>query len=145
MGQLTVTKMLRRLRISAVIALVIYFLSTSLIIADCRRLSGGEGTEDSGSASDEGIPHQYYNSSLKAVPSSAAQVKYRSHLMNHRHCLVSCARDDYNIMIAACWTWILNECVYKTECATRWGRDELTWRHRGMYLCHRHMCVVDLY
>lgn len=75
--------MLRR-RISAVIALVIYFLSTSLIIVDCRRLDGG--TEDS-TGENGGIPNPYYNSSLAATATSfPAQVKYRIHPMNHhRH------------------------------------------------------------
>lgn len=67
---------MERLRISAVIALVIYFLSTSLIITECRGLGAEEQSRDD----DGGIPHAYLNSSLAAAAatsSSAAQVNYK--------------------------------------------------------------------
>ena len=66
------TKMVRRHRIGAVIALVIYFLGTSLIIADCRRLADAKEQEEN--VSDEGIPHEFYSNST----SSGVQVNYKS-------------------------------------------------------------------
>lgn len=56
--------MVRRHRIGAVIALVIYFLGTSLIIADCRRLADAKEQEEN--VSDEGIPHEFYSNSTSS-------------------------------------------------------------------------------
>lgn len=73
---------MERLRISAVIALVIYFLSTSLIITEGR----GFGAEEQSGDDDGEIPHAYLNSSLTAAAtsSSVGQVNYKIQPMNHR-------------------------------------------------------------